>query len=100
MNSVAGYENMYRSSGCQADLSVPSNTSQSEWEGVQWDHGLALHSSLSTEGAVVSKKKMWGGTSVCSRFWPKSMLWLQYLYLCFDVDLIKTSPFTKDWGFK
>lgn len=95
MNSVAGYESIYRSSGCQADLSILSNTSHSERGGVQGNHSLAL----CTEGAVFSKQQSEGGTKVSSRCWPKNMLWLQHFYSCFDADFIKTGPFTKDWGF-
>lgn len=41
MNSVAEHGNVYRSSGYQADLSILSNASHSEQEGMQQDHGFA-----------------------------------------------------------
>ena len=41
MTSVAEQGNVYRSSGCQADLSILSNPSHSEQEGMQQDHGFA-----------------------------------------------------------
>lgn len=58
---------------------------------------------LCTEGCSCFVGTKWDGTSVWSRCWPKTLLWLQHLlefdYSCFYVDLIKTGSFTEDWGF-
>lgn len=81
VNSVAECGNVYRSSGSQADLSILSNTSHSEQEGVEQNRGFAQSALQPVHGGCsCSLGTKWNGRSISSRCWPKPMLWLQNSY--------------------
>lgn len=63
VNSVAGYENLHRSSGCQVDLSVLRNISQSEWEGVSGTMALLCTSACAQRVHLLRRKKV--GWHIC-----------------------------------